>query len=130
MLARLILVIVVLLWGVAIQIGRDTLLRLLDSMPPSCPVKIWLGFKCAFCGMTHAFLHLVFFDIASARQDNPLSLPFFVVGVMALIFSAVLPARSRNLFFRISASIDRVRFLWSSAILLIAFAVLRNHLGF
>ena len=50
-------------------------------------MKRWFGVSCAFCGMTHAFLHAAFFEFRESVHSNALSVvvvPGLVGGSLAL----------------------------------------------
>jgi hypothetical protein len=103
--------------------GKPKLMSALDSLPKVCPLRIILGLKCAFCGMTHAFLHLAFFDWRNAFLENALSIPFAAILLFATGAVATGSGRFADAF--LSA-----RFLrWGSflsVLVLVAYAILRN----
>jgi hypothetical protein len=68
---------------------KESLLAHLDSLPPVCPLKIFLGLKCAFCGMTHAFVHLLYLDFHEAYKANALSIPLATGLLLAPLFMII-----------------------------------------
>ncbi len=68
---------------------KEILLSHLDSLPPVCPLRIFLGLKCAFCGMTHAFVHLLYLDFHEAYKANALSIPLATGLVLAPLFMLI-----------------------------------------
>lgn len=42
--------------------------------PIDCPIKMFLGFACPFCGLTRAWLSALMFDFAQAFSYHPLFL--------------------------------------------------------
>ncbi len=107
---------VVLIWGGALWIGKDALLGWLDSLPPTCPLKSWFGFKCAFCGMTHAMIRILFFDFRGATAENLLSVPLAGVSLTVLGLAAFSPVRL----------IHRKGLAWSALGILCSYAIFRN----
>ena len=55
----------------ALSFAAARWLPLLD-LPYACPWKALLGWPCATCGMTHAFVHLAHGDPAAAAAASPL----------------------------------------------------------
>ncbi len=57
-----------------VEAGLDVLAR----FGPRCPVFSFTGWKCGFCGMSRAFVHLLDGRVESAVQLNLLSVPVFI----------------------------------------------------
>jgi hypothetical protein len=81
------------LFFLAHSVGKDTLLHALNAFPPTCPTRIFFGIKCAFCGMTHALIHFVFFDWKAAFFENALAIPLFVLISAWIVLMSVRPER-------------------------------------
>jgi|GEM_PF-6953792 len=99
-----------LLVNVGLLPDKQALMDRLDSLPPVCPVRIFLGLKCAFCGMTHAFIHLLYLDVREAFAANALSIP---LAMGLLLWPLIWKFRSRQAA------------LWG-LLVLSGYAVLRN----
>lgn len=117
---------VIYLWGVGgfgfavIRfLGEARTFAFLDALPPSCPFKILTGLPCAFCGMTHAFLHAAFFQWREADRCNALSLPLLGGGIALLM--------ALSLGFKLRPT-PRARRIWTGlgAGILVAYAVIRS----
>jgi hypothetical protein len=117
--ARLVLWIVATGFAAIRLIGEKRAFGFLDDLPPSCPLKIFTGFPCAFCGMTHAFLHAVFFDWQKAFQANALSLPMMAgLLVLVLLLSLGVPLRVSPRF--------RAKLPWAAFGILMGYALMRS----
>ena len=53
----------------------------LDALPSLCLFRRFTGLLCPGCGMTHALIALLEFDVAKAYRANALS-PFFFGGLL------------------------------------------------
>jgi hypothetical protein len=121
-----VLLLVAFFWGIALWIGKTGLIAWLDSMPPTCPLRVWFGFKCAFCGMTHALIHFLFFDLQSAFTENLLSVPLFVLSLSGLVIFAIRPGSRDGLQGWIQRSALGKSGALSAIGLLAGYAILRN----
>ncbi len=104
-------------------VGKPNLISALDSLPKVCPLRIILGLKCAFCGMTHSFLHLAFFDWRDAFLENALSIPFAAILLVATGAVATGSGGFTGVFLE-SHFLRRGSLL--SIFVLVAYAILRN----
>jgi hypothetical protein len=59
----------------------DQVLSKLNQLPEVCPLRRIVHLKCAFCGMTHAWIHLFFGDWKGAIRENLFSIPLFLVFI-------------------------------------------------
>jgi hypothetical protein len=82
----------------ALSFAAARWLPLLD-LPYACPWKALLGWPCATCGMTHAFVHLAHGQLAEAAAASPLGAllaagawSFAVYDAVRLSVGAPLPA--------------------------------------
>jgi hypothetical protein len=117
--ARLFLLSVGAGFAVLRSVGENWAFGFLDGLPPSCPFRILTGFPCAFCGMTHAFLHAVFFDWQGAYQANALSIPLIGGGlVLSVLLSLGVPLRVSPRF--------RAKLVWVLLWVLVVYAILRT----
>jgi hypothetical protein len=120
--SRAVLALALLVSGVIRSLGHTRMIALLDSMPRVCPVRFWLGLKCGFCGMTHAFVHLVFGEWAAATRENRLAIPVFGILGLSLVWASFfkgLPLDERK---------AKIATLISVAVLLV-YAIVRNVVG-
>ena len=72
-------------------LGESAVLAILDASPKVCPLRLFFGLKCAFCGMTHAFVYFVFLDFKSATSENLFSVPFLMGSLSLSGFLAFRP---------------------------------------
>jgi hypothetical protein len=87
----------------ALSFAAARWLPLLD-LPYACPWKALLGWPCATCGMTHAFVYLAHGEVAAAAAASPLGAllaagawAFAVYDVVRLTVGAPLPAPGTRL---------------------------------
>ncbi|MBS1959027.1 MAG: DUF2752 domain-containing protein [Bdellovibrionales bacterium] len=66
--------------------------NVLSASPAQCPLKRFLGLKCAFCGMTHSWIAIFKGEWARAFQENLLGLPFLVGTMILALVVAIRPA--------------------------------------
>ncbi len=119
MIARVFLLVLATGFAVLRSVGENWAFGFLDGLPPSCPFRILTGFPCAFCGMTHAFLHAVFFDWQGAYQANALSIPLIGGGlVLSVLLSLGVPLRVSPRF--------RAKLVWVLLWVLVVYAILRT----
>lgn len=89
----------------------------------TCPVRIMTGWRCPFCGMTHATVSLLHGQVITAVQQN-LFVVVFLVGLVVLLLGSFGMARPRMLP-RLPPPVLR-----ASVVLLctsfVAYSVLRN----
>ena len=93
--------------------------KILTESPLICPLKRFTGLKCAFCGMTHAWIALFQGRFAEAWQQNILSIPLFSVIVTLLVLAALKKLPNFALRTRRNAGI-------ASLSILMLYAILRN----
>ena len=62
----------------------DQVIAKLNQFPEVCPLKKTLHLKCAFCGMTHAWIHLFFGDWRDAYRENLFSIPL-LIGFLVML---------------------------------------------
>ena len=55
----------------------------LNAIPYRCPLKAMTGLKCAFCGMTHAWLALFRGEWLRSFHENALGIPFLIFMVFS-----------------------------------------------
>jgi hypothetical protein len=66
------------------RIGVDSALEAVRALGFGCPVFQLTGWKCGFCGMTRAFVHLFGGEVGAASSLNLLSVPVFI-GIPVLM---------------------------------------------
>ncbi len=94
-----------------------------EKTPIVCPLRFITGLKCAFCGMTHAWIAIARGDFLLAMRENLLSIPVFIMGVLTLgMFSF-------NYRFEQNSGEKRRITLFISSVLIV-YAILRNIYSF
>jgi hypothetical protein len=127
-LARFLLGAAGLVWVVFLRVGKPGVMGWLDSLPPACPLKIWFGIKCAFCGMTHAMVHLLYFDFGEAIRSNLLALPLFFTSIVVLLFLATRSWHQAGSGTHLLAKEKGKGGMWTALGILAAYAVIRNFI--
>ncbi len=99
------------------RLGVESILDDISRFGQRCPVLLYTGWKCGFCGMTRAFIHLFDGGWRAALGLNLLSIPVFI-GIPGVLLGLAL---------RRSAAIHTPPILPVVAFSILAtYAVLRN----
>lgn len=69
-----------------------TTVGVVDIQLPRCLFKLMTGLPCPTCGLTRAVMAMARFDVGAAFVLNPLAVAATAVGVMYLIYAAVVLA--------------------------------------
>ena len=76
------------------QLPDQKLASLLTLSPYRCPLKWITGLKCAFCGMTHAWIHLAKGRFTLATHENLFAIPLFLVTLLVLLYGSLYPIQN------------------------------------
>ena len=95
---------------------QDQIENFLHSVPYRCPLRWITGLKCAFCGMTHAWISIYRGDFANAVHENILSIPLFVATIFLLATYSLNRKPKANLR----------AWLGSSIAVMLVYAIIRN----
>jgi hypothetical protein len=118
MAARFVLMLFV-LFGFWIQhFDQKEMEKMLHLLPYRCPLLLFTGLKCAFCGMTHSWIAMFRGEIKSAFNENAMG------PVLWVLFFLILVIKS----FGKKLSIDSKRIALPTMIFLLAFAIARNFI--
>lgn len=98
-------------------IDQASFIHAIESGPNVCPLNRYTGLKCAFCGMTHAWIYFWHGHFAGAFRENRLSLLLFL-GTPILLLSLALS----NFW----TAKKLKSFVWISLAVLFAYAIFRN----
>jgi hypothetical protein len=60
-------------------LSEEAMIRTIEALPVTCPLKRYTGFLCSLCGMTHAWVYFWHGDWAKAFTENKLSISLFTV---------------------------------------------------
>ena len=78
---------------------------------PECPFRVWLGFACPGCGMTHALVYLSRLELSAGLAANPTA-PFLVLAMVGGAVSGRFRGAARGFRSAVLLAIVLLMWLW------------------